>query len=136
MKWIAGVLASLVILVACASKPKTPDISMPPVTPTITSKDYGPLDWAAWIGTATAVTFTLLSVWFPGSRMRATAGAGIGIAVGAWIMKFLLVKYLWIAVLLTFLVSIICSALFLWGHRLWFERKLNVDLTRNGEIGS
>lgn len=96
---------------------------------------YGFLDWAAGIGVVVAVGFVLASIWLPGPKMRLTAGAGVGIAVGAWALKFVMVKYLPIALLISAVLALAFMGLFIWGHRWWFEHVTKLDLNGDGKIG-
>lgn len=134
--WGAMILLTVFALLACTTPgrvlPRLTDIVTPPCPDT---SDYSSLTrWAA-IGTAIAVVCTLISIWFPGPKIRATAGAGIGIAVGAWVLKFLLVEYMWIAALLAFVAAVIAALAFMWGHRKKFERFVNMDIDGDGKIG-
>lgn len=135
MKWIMAV-AALLTIVACGapSKRSVGDL-IPDGPPAITSNEYAPLDWAARIGTVVAVGAILASVWFPSGKLRMTAALAVGIAVVSWVLKYMLVYYLWLAVLLAFLASVLFALAFLWGHQKWLERKLNLDINRDGRIG-
>lgn len=125
----------LLVLVACAGRSLPVDPKLPRLPKSAIGPNYESLDWAAGIGTAVAVAFILLSVWFPTPKFRLMAGAGVGIAVGAWLLKFLLVEYLWIACLIAFALALAGMALYIFGHRKWVEKFVKVDINKDGVIG-
>lgn len=61
--------------------------------------------------------------------------ACIAVTVGAWILKLILVQYLWILVILFLLAIVLFGAAFAYTHIGWIEDRLNKDLNGNGTVG-
>jgi hypothetical protein len=56
--------------------------------------------------------------------------------VGAWVLKLILVKFLWIIMVLSIVGLLLAGAVFAYTHIGWLEKRLNKDLNKNGTVGS
>lgn len=101
----------------------------------VPGQDYSVLTYAAGLCTLIAAGSALASAVWPGDLTRRLAGTAIATAVGLWVLRVLLVKYLWLAVLLSALAAIAFGVAFLWGHLWWFEEKTGLDLDKSGTVG-
>lgn len=100
--------------------------------PTVSTGQYAILDVIAGACSIGAVGLVIASIAVPLPVLRKLAGGCLACAVGSWVLKLLLVKYLWIAVLFAVISALIVLVSYLYGHRKWVERKLNVDLDGGG----
>jgi hypothetical protein len=122
--------------------PKLPG-AIPPI-----SSGLNTLDWivgVSFLGAFLCIIATVAvgSLFGLGSAtLRRLAATFVCTGVGALILKAFGVaiadwtsRYTWIVGVLALVVGIAAAALFTWGHVNWLERKLNIDLDRDGDIG-
>lgn len=65
---------------------------------------------------------------------RATAAA-VGCAVAAWVVRAVLVGWMWLFALLAVLAVVFCLAALVLSYRGVAERWLRLDLNRDGRVG-
>jgi len=98
-----------------------------------TIADFGILDVIGAACAVLAVVAIIGSVYgvVPG-KLAITLG---GIAVGAWTLHIILAAYLWIFALLSMIGLVLGGMAFAYGHVNWIEKRLNVDIDRDGDVG-
>lgn len=99
------------------------------------SSGLASLDWIIASGFGLAFVFTIIS--FAASSipivgkigapaLRSIAAAGLGSALASIVLKVLIVKYLNIAVAAIVVCAIVTAGLYLWGHRRWIRKQLQL----------
>lgn len=61
--------------------------------------------------------------------------AAIACAVGAWTLRAILVGYMWLFALLIVGAVVFGGVALAYSYRHWIERRLRVDLDRDGKVG-
>jgi hypothetical protein len=87
------------------------------------------LTWIAIAAAVLAAATIVASVYFPGPKMRATAGTLLAVAVCAWVLRILLAilsVYLWWVAVIAVACGLAFGALYLWGHRKWIARQAGI----------
>lgn len=97
-------------------------------------QEYGVLNLIATLA-ALATAAAILARGFGIPVHGGAIGSGLLLTVGCWMLRIMLVKYLPLAALLGVIALIVSSVGLAYGHRNWLERRLNVDLDRDGDIG-
>lgn len=62
-------------------------------------------------------------------------GYAVLCAVVSWLLRLVLVKYLWLVALLAIIALVVGGMGFAYGHRKWLEKRLGLDLDHDGKIG-
>lgn len=60
----------------------------------------------------------------------------VALTVGAWVLKLILVKFLWIIMVLCILALVLLGCVIAYTHLGWLEKRLNKDLNKNGTVGT
>lgn len=96
------------------------------------------LTWIAIAAAVLAAVSVVASIYLPGPKMRATAGTLIALAVCAWVLRVLLAilaVYLWWLALVAAVAGLAFGALYLYGHRWWFEKPFGINLDSDPRLG-
>lgn len=96
---------------------------------------FGILDVLASLCAVAAVGSVIAAVFLKGAMPPKLTGTLILCAVGCWVLKLVLVKYLWLVGLVSVIGLLAAGGVAVYGHRNWLERRLGVDLDRDGDIG-
>lgn len=100
------------------------------------SDHYGILLWIASGCSVAAVGCLIVSIILPAIPWaRRAAAACIGSAIACWALYWLLDRFFVPAIIIAITGAIITGAAYLWGHRKWLEKRLNLDLDRDGHVG-
>lgn len=95
----------------------------------------GVLDFIFGVGmlaTAGSIIYGLVSGNFP---VKLTVGLVLA-AIGAAVVKVLLVKFLWLVVILSLLALLFAGAVAMYAHLGFFEKLVGKDLNKNGTVGT
>lgn len=65
-----------------------------------------------------------------------TTMAFVIVTIGAWTLKLILVKFIWVIVGLFLLSMVLMGCVIAYSHVGWLEKRLKRDLNGNGEIGT
>lgn len=80
-------------------------------------------------GSIMARAFGLVIPWRP-------TIAAISLAVGAWVLRAVLVGYMWLFMLMVVAAAVFGVVALLYSYRHWIESRIGADLDQDGKVGS
>lgn len=105
------------------------------VTQTVYLQDYTVLNVIG--GLSALIVFATLMVRAFGIPIpwKATTTA-LMCMVGSWVLRTVLADYMWLAALLSVISCVFAGMVVAYSYRAWVERRLGIDIDRDGTVGS
>jgi hypothetical protein len=96
---------------------------------------FGVLDVIASL-CAVGAAAAIVTMFFAPNLVSGKMATALGItAVGTWVIKIILVKFIWLVALLSIVGLVLFGMAFAYGHLAWIESKTGLDLNHDGKVG-